>query len=314
MLYFQPMQAPGNVVVSVDRVRVRYEFLKAKVSGEWISVGVDDVAAAVKRISAKWQLDTWEKAAVLPAPSTGKYKWCFQLPAGASSAVLFLGQYAGAELLSIAELEFNPNKALGDPRGNLSEPLRDLLRWLWEHQDANTGVVFKRFDLAADFYGVPRGCVFSTVKDARMPETKGRGETRTASWGPRSARGRLKVYNKAVESHLDENCTRIELTASQEDIEDKEKLKRLWGVHSALKQPPDDFPMVIQLLFKCMEYDPDFATMQLECCAPNTRKKYENLLRTGSRALDLPLFSSDGESLEEWLSRTLYAAIIPDMS
>lgn len=301
MPYFMPLQAADNIVVSVDMIRIRYP------------VDPDETAEMVRRLSSKWQLDSWETSSPLPSPQIGKYKWLFRIPAGITHAILLAGLYNEDGLQAVVDLEFNPNKALGGPlSGNTDGPLRDLLAWLWRHGDKDMSPEILRFDLAADFYGVPRGSVWSRVSDPRMPSSVGRGHTRTATYGARSRPGQLKIYNKAAEAGLDEDCTRIELTCKREWLSDSDMLRRQWGEHFSLDRSRlDDLPDLVRALIPLMELDPDYGNQILQTMERHRRKKYESLLQAGSRPLVLPLSDPEGLSLVDWFSMLVDVLMVP---
>ena len=68
----------------------------------------------------------------------------------------------------------------------------------------------RRYDLAVDI-PIERQSVY-LVKDARAYYERRHGREITQSLGPRSAHGRVKLYNKQIEAKLASPLTRLELT------------------------------------------------------------------------------------------------------
>lgn len=101
-------------------------------------------------------------------------------------------------------VEFNPNRVAD------SEVFRTVLRFIVE----NTREVYRsvrRFDLAVDI-PIERGNCF-LVKDRRLYIERRHGQELTQYLGAKSSTvGRVKLYNKQVESGLDYPLTRLELT------------------------------------------------------------------------------------------------------
>lgn len=101
-------------------------------------------------------------------------------------------------------IEANPNK-VGD-----TEVFKETLSFFVNHAYL-TKVAIKRFDLAIDI-PVPRNNCF-LVKDRRMYIERRHGQEWTQYLGSKSsAVGRVKLYNKQVESKLEYPLTRLELT------------------------------------------------------------------------------------------------------
>ena len=101
-------------------------------------------------------------------------------------------------------VEFNPNRVAGN------EVFRAVLGFIVE----NTRVVYRsvrRFDLAVDIPIERTNCFL--VKDRRLYIERRHGQELTQYLGSKSSTvGRVKLYNKQVESGLDYPLTRLELT------------------------------------------------------------------------------------------------------
>lgn len=150
--YYNSSICPDNAVRSIDMIRVRF-FVK----------DAERVYDELTRLDRHWQTDVYTTTIIRQSPVPGTYKYFGKIPTYATDAALFIGMYDGAlQLKNIVELEYNPNKCL----------LRESpLTWLLDYLCA-TSIRYpevRRFDLAIDFYGVPRNCVFSKVQDARYP-------------------------------------------------------------------------------------------------------------------------------------------------
>lgn len=100
-------------------------------------------------------------------------------------------------------IEFNPNK-LAD-----SAVFQKVYSYLINHTRPMHRII-RRFDLAVDI-PIDRMSVF-LVKDARAYFERRHGRELTQYLGPRSAHGRVKLYNKQLESKLSYPLTRLEMT------------------------------------------------------------------------------------------------------
>ena len=110
-------------------------------------------------------------------------------------------------------MEFNPNKV-----GNHAE-FKRLLGFFALHTSPMQRSV-KRFDLAIDI-PIDREYCF-LVKDRRMYIERRHGREYTQYLGSKSSSvGRVKLYNKQVESDLDYPLTRLELTLDPEEPYEK---------------------------------------------------------------------------------------------
>ncbi len=100
-------------------------------------------------------------------------------------------------------MEWNPNK-LSD-----SEVFKTVFAFLVSHTRPMHRII-RRFDLAVDI-PIDRMSVF-LVKDARAYFERRHGKELTQYLGPRSAHGRVKLYNKQLEAKLSYPLTRLEMT------------------------------------------------------------------------------------------------------
>ena len=116
------------------------------------------------------------------------------------------GLIGNGTLLDRVRLDFNPNKVGDDPNFKI------IREFLVRNSRANLCRI-TRFDLAIDV-PVPREkCCL--VKDRRLYIERRHGEEYTQYLGSKSSKvGRVKLYNKTLESKLDYPLTRLELTLS----------------------------------------------------------------------------------------------------
>ena len=105
-------------------------------------------------------------------------------------------------------IEFNPNKVA------TNEVFQEILLFLIENSRTPLRQV-KRFDLAVDIPVERQRCFL--VKDRRMYIERRHGQEYTQYLGAKSSTvGRVKLYNKSIESCLEHPLTRLELTLNPE--------------------------------------------------------------------------------------------------
>lgn len=121
-------------------------------------------------------------------------------------------------------IEFNPNKILhlndnaDDKQKKDVQTCLDDMQFIFTHSKS---VKVARWDLAVDLPVKRTDCIL--MKDQRMYQlVMHSSEDRTEYLGRRSNDGYIKLYNKTIESNLDSDITRLELTLdSLDSIEDK---------------------------------------------------------------------------------------------
>lgn len=288
--YFNPSICPNNTVRSIDMIRVRF-FVK----------DAEKVYDELIRLDRHWQTDVFDNTSIRQSPVPGSYKYFSKIPTYATDAALFIGLYDGAlHLQNVVELEYNPNKCL------LREsPLTWLLDYLGATSIKRPDV--RRYDLAIDFYGVPRNCVFSKVQDARYCRVDGKGESRTQYFGKHQNNGFIKVYNKKVEAGLDEECTRVELTLVPEKIT-PDDLPRLYGIHYALYPSATSNDAAYRCWMNLAAVDMVAANEFLGTLDKRTQKKWVEAMEKDARPLEFPKMDEDGISFFVWLAQALVAA------
>ena len=137
--YFNPCICPNNTIRSIDMIRVRFTVPDAEYM-------YDELI----RLDRAWMTEVYPTASIRQYPCPGSYKYFAKIPTYGTDAAFAIGLYNGAlQMMNVCELEYNPNKCLGR-----DSPLTWLLDVL-NTASLSTPVV-RRFDLALDFYGVPR--------------------------------------------------------------------------------------------------------------------------------------------------------------
>lgn len=253
------------------------------------------------RLDRAWMTEVYPTASIRQYPCPGSYKYFAKIPTYGTDAAFAIGLYNGAlQMMNVCELEYNPNKCLGR-----DSPLTWLLDVL-NTASLSTPVV-RRFDLALDFYGVPRNCVFSAVQDARYKRVDGTGESRTQYFGKHQSNGFIKVYNKKVESDLDEECTRVELTLVPDELT-PEKLSRLYGIHNALSPSGTANDVAYRCWLSMAANDMDSANEFLGTIDRRTRRKWIDAMEKDARPLEFPQVDEDGVDFFDWLPEALLRA------
>ena len=153
--------------------------------------------------------DKWE------TPNDYKYRHMLVVKMEISSVTIGIGWNSGGKTdMSKGFVEFNPNKVCG------CEPFDILFRQL---KLACKHITLSRYDLAIDF-PVKRSNL-GLVKDSRKYAYEMCSiEDKTEYLGQRNKVGRVKLYNKTMESNLDSEVTRLEITVGDTKLEDVQKL------------------------------------------------------------------------------------------
>lgn len=266
-LYWYPFLAGTDAVCSLDMVRLKLRF-----QGDKSGVRLDEMAAT-------FPCDGYQCWTARVKPGGWRVLHTFSI--GDSSVALGIGlMNASCSIdMAVGFLEFNPNKVAGS----------DGFAALWQKL---RGYVIRaelvRYDLAVD---VP--CSRSKVrlaKDGRKYKCEISSSV-TEYLGRRNAGGYVKVYDKAAESQLDGDLTRIELTCdagwSLEVVGSKWPV--VYGVGgSLLGGLTKNATVIVRLLALVIELG---GTIEPELVQfdHKTRKKYRNAL-TG---LKVP-FPEDG--------------------
>lgn len=186
------------------------------------------------------------------------------------------------------KLEFNPAKVGG-------------CKWfgaLYDFLIASAKYVdFKRFDVAIDI-PVARSRL-KLVKDQRKYSLlEYSAENKTEYLGVRSAHGQVKLYNKALEQHLDMDLTRLEITVEYDNSSWIE-FQRIFPecVYIASGVPPADLKDTELVLYLACNEHPEYIKM----LGRKMRKKIEQLLATTAQKV-----KPDKGSYENILAQILY--------
>ena len=144
-----------------------------------------------------------------------KYRHQVTVKMETSSVTIGIGwNNSGKTDMSKGYVEFNPNKVCD------TEQFTILLRQL---KLACKHMILSRYDLAIDF-PVKRSNL-GLVKDSRKYAYEMCSvEDKTEYLGQRNKIGRVKLYNKKIESNLDYDMTRLEITVGPMTLEDVQKL------------------------------------------------------------------------------------------
>ena len=168
-----------------------------------------------------------------------KYRHQVTVKMETSSVTIGIGWNNGGKTdMSKGYVEFNPNKVCD------TEQFTILLRQL---KLACKHIILSRYDLAIDF-PVKRSNL-GLVKDSRKYAYEMCSvEDKTEYLGQRNKVGRVKLYNKTMESNLDSDLTRLEITVGDMPLEDVQKLipevTGLYGVVDASELTPTDSVLV----------------------------------------------------------------------
>lgn len=190
--YFNPLVS-GNNIASVDGIVIDYIVSNADVRQKLLNkLSALPILRAVEVIH-------WEGH----KPGSFRDQFSIRLASGVS---FWIGVSLNGSTVSWGRcrLEANPNKVGCEPvfiemLGYLNEITRPVTRHV------------ARFDLAIDI-PVPRENCF-LVKDRRLYIERRHGAEYTQYLGAKSSKvGRVKLYNKQIESDLDDPLTRLELT------------------------------------------------------------------------------------------------------
>lgn len=222
--YFDPKKH-GEMTASIDMVRQTLRF-KPKDLDRLLSV-CD--SAMTKKAPIYWESNK---------PAGWRYLYALEFRDGGTAAVgLIFNEPAKAPNQGRGFIEFNPNKLMG---ARSFEVFYEKLKGLCDR------VLLDRFDLAVD---IPdRRALFQLVKDRRKYEYQNSGSI-TEYLGRKNKPGRVKLYDKAAESGLEDPLTRLEVTCAgdwtlETVVEHIPTIVDLRKPYSAFK----DFPRVAMLI------------------------------------------------------------------
>ena len=202
--YWLPFRTSDGGVLSIDNLRLRVVFTPSTDGKE---SRFEEMAATLAP-GGDVAYKEWTQP-LYPGRYRGSFSYGFRAPGDLETdarrtVFILAGRVDGATKVHPLEgvIEFNPNKLAKCPE--FWPFLKRLGRYV-----RSAEVV--RYDLAYDV-AVPRALV-RVRKDRRAYEVI-TGQSITEYLGQRNANGRLKVYDKAAESRLPGDLTRIELTCA----------------------------------------------------------------------------------------------------
>ena len=189
--YYRPLRTSDNVTYSIDKLILEYSFCSPRSLDDFL------VFLSLNR--------DFEYRYAQSARSPGVYfhRFNFFCENGASFWVGVQRVKGNLGLLLDARIEFNPNKCFDD------YVFARVINQLYLCSDRRPRLV--RFDLAVDIPVLRQDCFL--FKDQRLYEEVRKSDVdRTQYLGQRNKPGRVKVYNKQLESDLSCPMTRLEIT------------------------------------------------------------------------------------------------------
>lgn len=249
-----------NSIYSCDMVRIGFK----------LRYGLD-----VAQVAA-W-LSDFSCASCIYSPRSYQYRYCITYNLIGCSFTVLLSFYGDQTEQLKGAIEFNPNKVLGDVyycdgfvKCGLNEVPFDGLEMTVHDVYAHNTDVFDRvmvklktwckswevvrFDFAADLM-VMRTEV-QLIKDKRKYSQFRKSQADLTEYlGCRSQGGRVKIYNKTIESELDYDCTRIEITCDSFSYDDFFKRFPELYLHRHISDTDD---VLVQLLSRLPVDEFDF--------------------------------------------------------
>lgn len=197
MIYYNSIETNKNFILSCDMIRLTFVF------SEFV---LKDFNKYINNLGVQ---DSRYIYTMYTSTSSFSYKYILNFKYDNSSFVVGLG-FNGIKKLDALNcfIEFNPNKCLSN---KFVSPVLDYIKFSAKHLE------LARFDLAIDI-PCSRSLV-SFTKDKRdynkiyrIEKTSSDIENVTEYLGKRNNNGFTKLYNKTLESGLNYECTRLELT------------------------------------------------------------------------------------------------------
>lgn len=175
-----------GVIYSVDMVRLSVEFRQ------------DSIEIVRNRLCSSSRLDV-----TIYGSNFGykKYRNLIVIEVGESTVSIGIGLNGSKEDNLKGFIEFNPNKVFPE-----------WLEEFWFIRSCCSDVKCKKFDIAID---IPLARRFvHLLKDSRLYETSQKSKDDFTEYlGRRNQPGRVKLYNKTIESGLEDDLTRLEITS-----------------------------------------------------------------------------------------------------
>ena len=190
--YYHPIRQ-SDLILSIDNVVADYSIARPERRDQLVSL------LKTIELHRNANIASW----VAKKPGTFRQQFSVRFPNDTSFWV-GIGLNGSAALPDRVRLEFNPNKVGSNPH----------FLFIRDYVSRNSRLPvssIRRFDLAIDIPTNRQHCFL--VKDRRMYLERRHGEEFTQYLGAKSSTvGRVKLYNKSLESCLDTPLTRLELT------------------------------------------------------------------------------------------------------
>lgn len=267
--YYNPITDENGYTYSCDNIRI--EFVLNKADSSAISRVVDQLCNPYRDI---------HEVVVYPV-RTNDFTWRqmftlnYDVEASCTVGVGWNGIDADGAYKGF--VDFNPNKV-----ARYGSFLQDLA--VIKSATRPLGWVVKRIDLAVDI-PVPREKVF-LAKDHRKYESSVLSlSNRTEYLGSRNAVGRVKVYNKAIESALNYPLTRVEITAEPFLDSVMSSVPCIYNIDKATEHQihiddklTDTDAVILNLVFHAMVNGDDYGLLQFKSLGRKKREKLEKFL------------------------------------
>lgn len=190
--YFNPVYS-DNLVLSIDNVVLDFYNMRSAV--------IEQLAILIDNLMVQYGVEVIRWSSY--KPGTFREQASIRTSDG-TSFWIGIGLNGKKTAWDRCRTEFNPNKIGGNPT------FIRVLQYLCNRTFALQRKV-ARFDLAIDIPVAREQCFL--IKDRRLYIERRHGQEFTQYLGAKSsAVGRVKLYNKAIESDLDYPLTRLELT------------------------------------------------------------------------------------------------------
>lgn len=271
LFYFSPLLS-GDKVLSCDNIRLNLKFMSLE-SMHLFCVHVKDLYLN--------HYDSFKDFSF-------RHLFVFQGAFSTFTVGVFLNGLNSDQSLS-GFLDFNPNKVLGNvwygdgfinavdtsfEDSSKESDGYELFMYVWELlRHCCLHMEVKRYDFAVDVQCDRRRIQLFKEDQRRYSQFWKSADNYTEYLGTKNVGGRVKVYNKSVESELDYSLTRIECTC--DSFKYDRFLKCFPKVYYRRLVNLGQEGVMVQLLSQVPSSDLDFYMKQL---SPNSRKKYRALL------------------------------------
>lgn len=193
--YYNEVESKEGYIYSLDMVRLSLEFFESEIQ-RFIS-WLNDIDTYKDGIDVKHWVSFKEFS----------YKNMFSVTLSDCGFVFAIGFNGNADDKYKGFIEYNPNKCMHNPL--FREILTELFLITFRRQ-------LSRFDLAIDI-PCPKYLI-SLEKDGRNYQYMKGKQSESEYLGIRNKPGFVKLYDKKIESNLDYDLTRLEITADAGDI------------------------------------------------------------------------------------------------